>query len=65
MKDSSWGDFDLLFGASKLNLKIYEMPVHYKERVAGKSKMKAFEHGWILLRVCWKGIRELKFSRLS
>ena len=65
MKDSSWVDFDLLFGASRLNLKIYEMPVHYKERVAGKSKMKAFEHGWILLRVCWKGIRELKLSRLS
>ena len=65
MEDGSWGDFDLLFGAAGLNLKIYEMPVHYKERVAGESKMKAFEHGWILLKVCWKGLRELKLSKVS
>jgi ubiquinone/menaquinone biosynthesis C-methylase UbiE len=65
MKDASWGDFDLLFGAAKLCLKIYEMPVHYKIRTAGKSKMKAFKHGWILFKVCWRGLRELKLSRLS
>jgi len=65
MKDVSWGDFDLLFGAAKLCLKIHEMPVHYKERTSGKSKMKAFKHGWTLLRVCFRGLRELKFRRVN
>lgn len=63
MKDNSWGDFDLLFGAARLCLKIREIPVHYKIRLAGKSKMKAFKHGWILLRVCWRGFRELKLNK--
>ncbi|MFZ9621620.1 MAG: glycosyltransferase, partial [Prochlorococcaceae cyanobacterium] len=30
-----FGDFDLLFGASKLNLKIVEVPVRYQERSYG------------------------------
>lgn len=58
-----WGDFDLLFGGAKLKLKIMEMPVHYKERIAGQSKMKAFRHGLILLKMCWLGFRELKIFK--
>lgn len=65
MKDTSWGDFDLLVGAGKLCLKIREMPVHYKERTAGESKMKVFKHGWVLLGVCWRGLRELKFRKIN
>lgn len=57
--DKSWGDFDLLFGACKLKLKIVEMPVHYQARVAGESKMKAWKHGWKLLKVCLHGLRML------
>ena len=34
-----WGDFDLLFGAAKLHLKIIELPVHYQRRVEGQTKM--------------------------
>lgn len=64
MTDNSWGDFDLLFGAARLCLKIHEMPVHYKVRSAGQSKMKAFKHGWILLKVCWRGLKELKFNKV-
>jgi len=64
IKDCSWGDFDLLFGAAKYCLKFREMPVHYKERTAGKSKMEIFKHGWILLKVCWRGFRELKLNRV-
>lgn len=63
MKDTSWGDFDLLFGAAKLCLKIRELPVHYKVRTAGKSKMKVFKHGWILLKICFKGFVELRLGR--
>jgi len=64
MRDLSWGDFDLLFGASKLCLKIREMPVHYKIRIAGKSKMNVFKHGWVFLRHALMGIKVLKLSRI-
>jgi hypothetical protein len=44
-----FGDFDLLFGAAKLNLKIIDMPVHYKRRTYGETNIRRFYHGWILL----------------
>ncbi len=56
-----WGDFDLLFGAAKTGSKILEIPVHYQSRVAGKSKMKSFQHGLHLLKACIRGFRELVF----
>ena len=34
-----WGDFDLLIGAFQNNLKISEVPIHYKNRIAGQTKM--------------------------
>lgn len=60
MGGESWGDFDLLFGAAENNLKIVEMPVHYKRRVAGKSKMKALQHGMVLAKMCFVGWWRLK-----
>jgi hypothetical protein len=49
-----WGDYELLFGASKLHLDIMEVPVHYQERIHGVSKMtKVFSNGWRMLRICW------------
>jgi len=49
-----WGDYELLFGASKLHLEIAEMPVHYQERVYGVTKMtKVFSNGMRMLRICW------------
>jgi hypothetical protein len=65
LQDASWGDFDLLFGAARLCLKMRELPVHYKVRKAGESKMKAFKHGWILLRVCFKGFAELRLGKIK
>lgn len=56
-----WGDFDLLFGAARLKLKIREFPVHYKRRQAGESKMRLFRHGLRLALMCVKGIYELKW----
>lgn len=46
-----FGDFDLVFGASKLALKIIEIPIHYKERVYGKTNISRFRHGWLLLKM--------------
>jgi SAM-dependent methyltransferase len=49
-----WGDYELMFGASKLNLGIVEVPVHYQERIHGVTKMtKVFSNGWRMLRICW------------
>ncbi len=56
-----YGDFDLIFGASKLNLKITEIPVRYKERTYGTSNITRFSHGLLLLRMTFIAARKLKF----
>src|SRR5262249_4579321 len=42
-----FGDFDLLFGAARLNLKITEIPVRYRARTYGDTKISRFRHGWL------------------
>jgi SAM-dependent methyltransferase len=56
-----FGDFDLLFGAAKLNLKLVELPVRYRARTYGATKIKRWRHGWLLLRMLVFGARRLKF----
>ena len=56
-----FGDFDLLFGAAKLNLKIVEAPVRYYERRYGTTKIHRFRHGLLLLGMCGIAMRRLKF----
>jgi len=56
-----FGDFDLLFGAAKLNLKIIDLPVHYRERVHGTTNISRWTHGWLLLGMTWFAMRKLKF----
>ena len=56
-----FGDFDLLFGAAKLNLKIIEVPVRYKERVYGETNISRWKHGWLLLKMTIFAARKLKF----
>lgn len=63
-KYDSWGDFDLLLNAAKLSLHIVEMPVGYKRRLKGESKMRAFKHGFRLLLRCFIGFKELKLSKV-
>ena len=58
-----FGDFDLLFGASKLNLKIVDMPIRYKERVYGTTQISRFKHGWLLLKMCVFAMRKIKFIK--
>jgi len=55
-----FGDFDLLFGASKLNLKIIEVPVRYRNRSYGETKIHRFRHGLILLRMVFYAYRKMK-----
>jgi SAM-dependent methyltransferase len=56
-----FGDFDLLFGAAKLNMKILELPVRYYERRYGDIKIERFKHGAMLLGMCMIALKKLKF----
>ena len=57
-----FGDFDLLFGASKLNLKIVEMPVSYKERKYGETKISRFRHGLLLFKMSFIAFKKFKLN---
>lgn len=57
-----FGDFDLLFGAAKLNLKITEVIVRYREREYGTTQIKRFSHGWLLIRMSLFAARKIKFK---
>ncbi len=56
-----FGDFDLLFGAAKLNLKIVDLPIRYRERTYGSTNISRWKHGWLLLRMVWFAARRIKF----
>ncbi|MBI4649509.1 MAG: glycosyltransferase [Bacteroidia bacterium] len=56
-----FGDFDLLFGAAKLNLKIVEIIVRYKERQYGATQISRFKHGLILLKMSFFAAKKIKF----
>lgn len=55
-----FGDFDLIFGAAKQNLKIIETPIHYKARTFGETQISRFRDGWLLLKMVWFAYRKLK-----
>lgn len=46
-----FGDFDLIFGATKLNLKVAEIPIRYASRRYGETQISRFSHGWLLVRM--------------
>ncbi len=56
-----FGDFDLLFGAAKLNLQIVEVPVRYQPRSYGESNIAHVKEGLILLQMCLYASRKIKF----
>jgi glycosyltransferase involved in cell wall biosynthesis len=56
-----FGDFDLLFGAARLNLKIVDVPVRYRDRTYGTTNIQRWRHGWLLLRMVMFAARKLKF----
>jgi len=56
-----FGDFDLIFGAYKLNLKIIDLPVRYRERTYGSTNISRFSHGFLLLRMVFYAARKIKF----
>lgn len=56
-----FGDFDLIFGSAKLNLKIVEVPIRYRSRSYGDTNISRFRHGWILLRMVVFAMNKIKF----
>lgn len=56
-----FGDFDLLFGAVKLNLKIIEVPIRYRDRTYGSTQISRFRHGVLLLKMSWFGLFKIKW----
>lgn len=57
-----FGDFDLIFGAAKLNLKIIEVPIRYADRRYGETNISRFRHGWLLLRMVAFAFRKMKIA---
>jgi len=55
-----FGDFDLLFGASRLNLHIVDLAIRYRERRYGETNISRFRHGWLLLRMSLFAARKLR-----
>jgi SAM-dependent methyltransferase len=55
-----FGDFDLLFGAARQNLKIVDLPIRYRERTYGTTNIQRWKHGWLLLRMTWFAFWRLK-----
>jgi hypothetical protein len=55
-----FGDYDLIFGATKLNLKVIEVPIRYAERTYGTTQISRFRHGLLLLQMVAFAFRKLK-----
>lgn len=55
-----FGDFDLIFGAVKRNLKIVEIPIRYQARAYGQTQISRFTHGWELLKMVVFAYRKIK-----
>jgi SAM-dependent methyltransferase len=57
-----FGDFDLLFGAAKLNLQMKDIPIRYRERTYGDTNISRWSHGWLLLKMVCFAAAKIKFA---
>lgn len=57
-----FGDFDMIFGSAKLNLKIVEVPIRYRAREYGDTNISRFRHGWLLLQMVFFAMNKIKFK---
>jgi len=56
-----FGDFDLLFGAAKMNLRIMDVPIRYRDRTYGETNIDRWSHGALLFRMLGFAALKLKF----
>lgn len=57
-----FGDYDLIFGAAKLGLKIVDLPIRYRARTYGETNIRRWSHGWLLLRMVIFAAQKIKFT---
>jgi len=57
-----FGDYDLIFGAAKLGLKIVDLPIRYRARTYGTTNIQRWSHGWLLLRMVAFAAKRIKFT---
>ena len=57
-----FGDYELIFGAAKLGLKIVDLPIRYQARTYGSTNIQRWRHGWLLLRMVNFAARRIKFT---
>ena len=57
-----FGDFDLIFGAAKLDRRIVDLPIRYRERTYGEIKIERWKHALLLFRMCGVALRRLKLQ---
>jgi hypothetical protein len=55
--DDPFSDFELALGASRLGLKMAEVPTRYSRRSYGETKIRVFADGWQLLRLAGRATR--------
>lgn len=60
-----FGDFDLLFGAARLKFRLVDMPIRYRRRTAGSSKVSVIKHGLLLVRMTLIGFEKFKLQKLK
>jgi SAM-dependent methyltransferase len=56
-----FGDYDLIFGAAKQNLKIIDLPIRYQERTYGSTNIDRWRHGLLLIRMVAFAAFRMKF----
>jgi len=56
-----FGDYDLIFGAAKLNRKIIDLPIRYRDRTYGTTNISRWKHGVLLLRMVAFAANRIKF----
>ena len=59
-----FGDFDLIFGAMKNNLKCVEIPIRYRAREYGETQIDRFKHGILLFKMVWFAYKKMKIMKL-
>ena len=57
-----FGDFDLIFGAVKQNLRIVDLPIRYRSRTYGETNIDRWRHGWMLLKMVCFAAAKIKFK---
>ncbi len=57
-----FGDFDFIFAAAKLNLRLVDLPIRYRERTYGTTNIQRWRHGVLLLRMVLFAARRIKFT---